>query len=123
MAIDKSDLTDAITSHFAALKNQHVEVPEWGSDDIPAVIFFDPVTVAERIELDRYTEDYLPRVLIRKALKLDGSKMFTLADLPTLMNSASALIVAQVANRILNADAIDPKLLGEYSPTGGKTEP
>ena len=122
MSIELSDLSSAISSHFKALKNQHLEVPEWGADGIPAVIFFDPVTVAERIELDKHDDDYLVRVIIRKAQKPDGTKMFTLADLQMLLNSASALVVARVANRILNADAVDPKLLGEYSVPAEKTE-
>jgi len=122
VSIERSDLSNAITAHFSSLKNQSVTVPEWGTDGEPAVIFFDPVTVAERIQLDQNDEDYLVKVIIKKAMKPDGSKMFTMADKHVLMNSASALIVARLANRILNADAIDPAILGEYSPPGAKTE-
>lgn len=121
MALQKSDLSAAITAHFNSLKNQWVEVPEWITDGKPAVVFFDPLTVAERIELDQHKDDFYARVLIKKACKPDGTKYFTLVDLPMLMTSASPLVLVSLANRILNADSVDPRLLGEYSPPGAKT--
>jgi hypothetical protein len=123
MAIDKSDLSPAVAAHFGSLKNQHIEVPEWSTDELPCVIHFDPLTVQERIELADDQPDFLARVLIRKALKPDGSKWFTLADLPMLLHNASALVVARVANRILNADAVDPAFVEEFSAPAEKTEP
>lgn len=118
-----SDLTPAIIRHFDSLKNQHIEIPEWLLDGgEPTVVFFDPLNVQERIDLDEDADDYLVQVIILKAKKPDGSKMFTLADHPTLMLKASPWVVSRLANRILNADTIDPKLLGESSPTGEKRD-
>lgn len=121
--IPKSDLTGAIVAHFAALHNQHVEVPEWSREgEPPCIIYFDPLSVKERIELDENDPEFLLKVIIAKAKNADGLKRFTLADMPTLRMRASALVVARLANRILNADALDPKLLGESSPTGEKRD-
>lgn len=121
-AIPKSDLTSAIVGHFAALKNQHAEVPEWAEEGKPCIIYFDPLNVQERIDLDENDPEFLIKVIVAKAKNADGLKRFTLADLPMLKLQASPLVIATLANRILNADAIDPRLLGESSPTGEKTE-
>ena len=122
MAIEKSDYSDAIVAHFNAFKNQHIEVPEWEVEEKPVTLFFNPLTVQERIDLSKYDDDFMVRVLIKKALKPDGTKAFTLADLPTLLHQTSPAVITRVANRILNADLVDPALLGEFSPTGAKTE-
>jgi len=123
MAIDKSDLTAAIVGHFAALKNQCVEVPEWAEEGRPCIIYFDPLNVQERIELDEDSPEFLISVIIAKAKNADGLKRFTLADVAMLKRQASPLVIATLANRILNADAVDPKLLGESSSPDGKAEP
>jgi len=121
--IEHTPLESAIRRHFNALKNQSVEVPEWSEPGKPCILYFDPVTVAERIELDQYRDDYHARVLIMKARLPDGKPAFTLADLHLLQHQASALVVARLANRILSADAMDPKLLGESSAPAEKTDP
>ena len=114
MPIEKSKLAHAITAHFNALKTQSIEVPEWGENGLPALLYFDPVTVGERIELEQYEEDYLVRVLIKKACLPDGTPAFTLADRALLLHGASAAVVSRIANRILVADSLDPKLTGSF---------
>ena len=122
MPATKSKIANAISAHFNALKAQSIEVPEWKENGLPTLLYFDPVTVGERIELEQYEEDYLVRVLIKKAQLPDGSPAFTLADRALLLNGASAAVVSRIANRILIADSMEPKLTGESSPPGEKTE-
>ncbi len=121
MTINKSDLAPAIEAHFEALKTQHIDVPEWGHDGLPVRIYFDPVTVAERIELNRHDDDFLVMTLIKKAIKTDGSPMFTLADRHMLLHRASSAVVSEIANRILIADRLDPSTTEESSPPGETT--
>lgn len=110
MPIEQSAMKDVITQHFAALKNQTIVVEEWGK-----TIHFHPVTARERDELNRVKGDneLYVETLILKSLDEDGAPLFTKADKPWLMREASVGIIRIIASRILTADIMDVKKLGE----------
>jgi len=91
--IEHTPLESAIRRHFNALKNQSVEVPEWSEPGKPCILYFDPVTVAERIELDQYRDDYHARVLIMKARLPDGKPAFTLDDVAEMLGKSALEIM------------------------------
>ena len=115
--IEKSSLHDIIIAHFQALENQSMEVPGWG-----VTLWFSPVTPRERVRLNAIDDDIERNVavIVEKARLEDGSRAFTAADKPWLMNETGANIVQLVAQRILTADLMDPKRLGKPSPPTGE---
>jgi hypothetical protein len=114
MAIDKSALAAAISKHWNAMQQQTVEVPEWGVDGQPALIQFDPLTLAERDELVTYKgNEFMAELIIKKARNADGGNLFTKADKHQLMNAASPAVVSRIANAMLVADTIPVDRLGE----------
>ena len=115
--IEKSPLAHVISQHFRSLQDQRMEVPEWADESgRPAVVCFSPLTLEERDRLDGYSgAEFLARVLIMKARGEDGKPLFTVADLQMLRHSASPAVVARIANRIVNADLVDPSKLEKHS--------
>lgn len=84
-------------------------MPEWG-----ATVYFDPLTIAERDKLRASaSNEYAVDAVILKAQDEGGSKLFSKADKPMLMNAASGAVIARIAGRILSADAMDVEKLGE----------
>ena len=86
-----SKILDNATSHFRkklSEEMQSVLVPEWGN----AKIFFkNTVTLKEQSKLIELatqgkTVEALVETLIVKARNEDGTKMFTIADLPEMRN-------------------------------------
>jgi len=117
----ESVMASAMTEHFNSLKGQFVEVPEWGKDGKPAVIWFDPLTFQDWVDLDDKDPQHLAKVIIKKAKDAQGNALYTLADLPTFLYKTSPAVIERVANRIRYADMIDPALLGESSSPDEKT--
>jgi len=114
MAFDKSALAAAISDHWNAMQQQTLKVPEWGAEGQPAVVVFDPVTLAERDELNAFKgNEFLVETIIKKAKTEEGKPYFTKADKHLLMNGASPAVIARIANRILLADTIPVDVLGE----------
>lgn len=111
MAFEKSVLAEAIAAHWDALKRQKVEVPEWNG----AVIYYDPLTISERDQLNRSaSNEYAVDAIILKAQNENGERLFGKADKMQLMNAASGSVIGRVAAAILSADAVDVDRLGEH---------
>jgi hypothetical protein len=113
--IEHSPFQAAISAHFAALRNQQVEIPEWDG----MVIHFSPLNAIEVDEIEAIKGGRTQRdiqILIRKAKTEAGSPCFTEADIGWLKREAAPFILRYVANRILTADMVDVKTLGEPSP-------
>mgnify|MGYP001595439781 CR=1 FL=1 len=119
MAIEKSKYKAAISAHFAALRQQSFEVPEWG-----LTIYYDPLTPRQRDELDALDcgeNEMILRAMVKHAKDEDGTPCFTTADLPWLNESAATAVIRAVGLRIITADLMDIKTLGK--PTAPKKEP
>lgn len=113
--IEKSPHQQAITAHFNALKNQQFEVSEWDG----MVIHYSPLTTIERDELDALKcgeSEFNVHVLIKKARNEDGTPCFTDVDIGWLKREAAPAVIREVALRIMTADLVDVKRLGEPSP-------
>lgn len=97
--------------HFASLDGQSIEVSEWGDDDGPLVVFFDPMTLREKSRLYRMAKNddmaLLAHAVIMKAADGSGNKLFTLEDKHALMNKVDPNILARIANRIIGANEDD----------------
>ena len=93
---------DRAKSHFDNLDIKKIEVPEWGEEDTPLVIYSKPLTLQETTKLYRMAKDddmtMLAYVLIFKALDEDGNKLFSLQDKTTLLNKVDRNVLIRVAN-------------------------
>ena len=100
---------DRAKSHFESLGTQSIEVPEWKDDDgKPTVIYWNPITLAEKNRLLKKSDSLndvslLADILIMKALDKDGKKMFSLEDKISLMHKTDADVLATIANKMVAA--------------------
>lgn len=77
-----------------------IEVPEWGDDGSPLVLYAGSLTCADVDKLQRKHNNFMnnPTVaamvelIIMKAEDKDGEKLFTLEDKPFLMRESVALV-------------------------------
>ena len=122
MAFEKSRWRGPAVAHFTALGNQHMRVPLWDDNEEECILFYNPLNVEDRIKLDEDHPDYLIEVIIRHTMDEHGKPAFTLADKVWMRTHASPFVISIIANTILNADSIDPKLLGESLSPDAKTE-
>lgn len=95
-------------SHFKTKltdKLEWVDCPEWGVK----IYFKGSATLKQTEEIialhrENKVAEALAQVLISRALKEDGTKMFTIADKFDLMNSVDPDIVTNMATHILNSE-------------------
>lgn len=113
MGFEKSPLADVISAHWDALKRQYIDVPELQVDGRPVRIWFDPLTLKERDDLNRLRGgEAVVELLILKATDEGGSKLFSKADKVQLMNACGGW-AQRVADRISFADSVSVDALGK----------
>ena len=113
MAIEHTPLQALITAHWDSLQRQSLPIPELSTKAEPVVIYFDPLSLAERDALAPFTGgEAVAELIIRKALDENGKKLFTPADKPLLLNRSGGW-TKHLADRINAADIIPPDLLGK----------
>ena len=77
-----------------------IEVPEWGEDNTPLILYASAVTAGDINKLQRrhknflndMTVDGMVDLIIMKAETKDGEKAFTLEDKPFLMSEKVSII-------------------------------
>jgi hypothetical protein len=108
--------------HFQSLGLRRVEVPEWGEDDDhPLVIFYHPITLAERQAFLREgalsggSEYAYVASIIAKALDENGVTLFTLEHKHWLLTQAYGPIVERISDALLatNLKPLPPPGKGE----------
>lgn len=95
---------DTAKVHFNAQEMRRIEVPEWGEEDAPLVIFAKPFTLAEKQKLYKHAKnnelEVLVYTLILKALDSEGNKLFGLDDKHVLMHQVDPEVLTRVATEI-----------------------
>lgn len=108
-----SALENAI-NHFNSLGTQKIEVPEWGDENGPLIIYADPCTLADKgkikVRAERDEIDGLIYVLILKAKDAQGEPLFTLEDKHALKTKVDPDILSAVATKIMRAPTPDQML-------------
>jgi hypothetical protein len=77
-----------------------IEIPEWGEDNIPLILYASAITAGDINKLQRkhknflndMTVDAMVDLIIMKAETKDGDKAFTLEDKPFLMKEEVNII-------------------------------
>lgn len=97
--------------HFQQKETKHIEVPEWGDDNGPLIIYAEPLTLNDKQKIYKKAKEgelvALAYVLIWFAKNKDGEKLFTIEHKRVLLNSVDPNIVADIANQILEAKSIE----------------
>lgn len=103
-----SSVIDRVRAHFDQGLRKF-EVPEWGDESGPLVIYTTPLTLKERRSIMKLAggdeQDGLARTLIMKARDKDGQALFTLEDKKTLVEFADSEVITRIVLWI--ADGVD----------------
>ena len=98
---------DRAKSHFESLGTQSIEVPEWKDDDgKPTVIYWNPITLAEKNRLLKKSDSLndvslLADILIMKALDKDGNKIFKSEDRLDIMHKVDSDVLAKISTAMV----------------------
>ena len=100
-----SKVIDNVTAHFDSQDTFSFEVPQWGDENGPLVIYVKPLTLQESKKLYAMSNNVDLEVMvysiITKALDSQGKNLFTIADKDKLMNQADVTVLAEVSAKIL----------------------
>lgn len=102
-----SKFGEQIRSSVVSQRNR-IEVPEWGNDDEPMVLFSTPLLAGEFNRLQKKHPDFLNNMsmeglvdlILMKAQDADGEKCFDFDDKPVLMRQPVS-IVSNVAAALM----------------------
>tara|TARA_B100001123_G_C15336700_1_gene1033122 strand:+ start:652 stop:999 length:348 start_codon:yes stop_codon:yes gene_type:complete len=100
-------IIDNAVQHYRELAGQRkcIEVPEWGQDGRPALIFAKPFVLAEEQAIERRCKDdaheRAVEILIMKCTNEQGEKIFTREHKMKLMKEVSSSVVCRIAKEIM----------------------
>ncbi len=92
--------------HFNSIQVKRIEVPEWGDEKGPFVIYSKPFTLRDQGKLQYATKnsnesEMLAELLLMKCLDEKGDSIFTIEDKITLKTAVDANIIARIAAQIM----------------------
>jgi hypothetical protein len=97
--------------HFDSLGIKKIEVPEWGDEGQPLIIYAKPLTLAEMSRLQKYAKDndveLMAHCIIQKALDENMEKIFDLGDKHDLMHHVDKDVLARVAGDIMTSITVE----------------
>lgn len=96
---------DAITGHYNGIKEQFLDVPEWGDGEAPLRIYWNRLTIESRRKLLAMGRDEAD-ILVGMAIDRDGTPMFTIEDKPKLRMHADEAVIRRVALAMVGDDAV-----------------
>jgi len=107
-------IIDRVTGHFDAVGLRQIEVPEWGDEAGPLIIYAEPMTLAEKTAVNKAVEAsgkgahaLFVEVLVLKARDEHGEPMFDKGDKPVLRTRADAAVVERIALKIMAAATVE----------------
>ena len=106
------DLIERIKAHYDGLGRKRIEVPEWGDEHGPLVIYARPMTLREKNRIFGRAEkgaslEALADLVILKAEDEEGRKLFRPEDRLALITHAEADVIARVAAEISAVDSVE----------------
>lgn len=105
----RSSVISRATEHYKSKPLKRIEIPEWGDDEGPLVVYSSPFTLKDQSRIryiaDKQSEvDVLAEVLIMKLVDENGDKVFTIEDKNDLRNNVDAGVVSRVATAIMSVN-------------------
>lgn len=105
-------LIDNAVDHYKQLAGarRRIEVPEWGSDGQPAILYATPFTLAQEQVIERKCKDdaheRAVEILIMKCTDEAGEKVFSRADKMKLMHEVASDVVCRIAKAIMGSSNV-----------------
>lgn len=100
----------AAVGHYKSLGTGRLEVPEWVIDDVPIIIYWKPMTMAESVRLlgsGNTTLAQFVDIIIAKAMTESGEKMFTLEDKQPLLRTVDRHVLIRIGTAMLEQSSVD----------------
>lgn len=106
------------TGHYKRLVDEpkQTRVPEWDVDGDEFTIYSTPLTLKERMTLNRVTPNPIEmaaEVLIMKAKDKEGVALFSKEDKPDLMRATDATVIRRIAEAIVDSETSDQEKVEE----------
>lgn len=104
-----SRIAERAKAHFIGIGMRSVEVPEWGADGKPLVVWFKPISLAEREKAHVGAADFaeiVVRTIVMKAMDENGERLFSAEDKMILRTEAAGDVVQRIFQAM---DAAPPK--------------
>jgi hypothetical protein len=101
---------DRAKAHFKTLQVKTIEVPEWGDESGPLIIYVEPFTLKDKAKLQAVSRmsgneiDALVELIVLKCLDSKGEHLFTIEHKPALRNSVDATILERISTEIMRVD-------------------
>ncbi len=96
------DLKERIAAQFGGEDLHQVEVPEWGEDGKPLVVYYRRATLRQISDAAKLAngDQFLinARLVAAKALDVNGKPLFRQIDAAFLMDSADPTVIGRIAN-------------------------
>jgi hypothetical protein len=100
-----NNILDRAKTHFKNQSVKMIEVPEWGENGVPLIIYSTPFTLAEKDRIYKGTQEQSLKVLvdciILKAKDEKGDPLFTLEHKRDLLHSVSPEVIVRISNEML----------------------
>lgn len=104
------DIIENAKQHFQQKEIKHIEVPEWGDENGPLIIYAEPLNLNDKQRVYQKAKDgellSLAWVLIWFAMDKDGENLFTIEHKHALLNKVDADVLSGIANQILGAPTV-----------------
>ena len=92
-----------------------IEVPEWGEDDAPLLMYVFPITAGDLNKIQKKHKNFLNEttmdgmidLIILKACDADGNRLFTLEDKVHLMNENVEVISPSAAKMFGDIETVE----------------
>ena len=98
-------------AHFKDKTVNVIEVPEWGDDGKPFLIYSTPFTLAEKDKIFKGSQESSLKVLvdclILKAKDQKGDPLFTLEHKRDLLNSVDPDVIVRIANEMIATASVE----------------
>ncbi|MBO6759276.1 MAG: hypothetical protein JJ902_23335 [Roseibium sp.] len=112
---------DLAKAHYQRIGRTRIEVPEWGPDGEPFVIYATPMTVFHREQIRDMGNAESPQnlidTLIYKAQDENGGPVFTAKDRHDLLTKVDGRVVSRIALEIMAGPS--DEVLEKNSETAG----
>lgn len=98
-------------AHFKDKTVNVIEVPEWGDEGKPFLIYSTPFTLAEKDKIFKGSQESSLKVLvdclILKAKDEKGDPLFTLEHKRDLLNSVDPDVIVRIANEMIATASVE----------------
>ena len=110
-----NEIIEAARAHFASRLNSNeldfVEVPEWGTPDSPARIYYKPMNLEQQNKIYQYVAqnslESIAQTIITRARDEDGRRMFADAHKLYFMKEVDPAVMTRIVTEMAGDEDID----------------